>query len=163
MAVSGDLDFYTTSAQVIPVLFIVLAFEMRGMSSSFVPDDVTRAVVGDLPNRGVVIFRALYTIVVTLVLTIGEAAAFIGIVYGFEPKFYAGHVGWFVFLALIFGGTGVITPLLSVQINLILSLFIDSGGQADNSIPNDIRLCILFCGVFLVLYFIASMMWALIH
>ncbi len=111
-------DFYAVAAQVIPVLFIALAFETR--SKSFLPEELHED--QSKAGRRLEVTAACYSLVVTLFLAGGEVAALVGIRLGTEPDFHMFHTAWFVTLGLFIGGTGVVVPIALRQ------LWVISGG-----------------------------------
>jgi hypothetical protein len=147
-------EFYSFAAATIPVLFLTLAFQQR-TTGGFLSDDVATA-LGTQRSRGMDIFRASYTLVVTLILIFGEAAALVGLVKGFPLVFHAGYIGWFILGALIVGGFGVVAPTLITQLDIILPL----KGDQPLSLIRTIWL-LSFAG--LVVYSVASIISALLN
>jgi hypothetical protein len=69
-----DFDFFSSAAQIIPLIFLVLAFEFRGQGNQFLPVDLQ----GDPKRpeaRDVRYYAAIYTIAMTAVLAVGETVA----------------------------------------------------------------------------------------
>jgi hypothetical protein len=105
-----DLSFYSTAAQVIPVILLVLAFEFRGRGFVFLPEGL----LADL-NPG---FRAVYTILLALALFLGEAGSFFVLGTGRTSLVAEALIG----ACMVFGGLGIIAPILLIQFNEIAAL-----------------------------------------
>jgi hypothetical protein len=117
LPVSGE-SFFSTSAQIIPVMFLTLAFEVRG--EGFMPDEATVAILGKEQLRKTEFLRACYTTLVTIILVIGESAALLGLGHQSPVRFRIGDIGWVVASALVVGGFGIVSPLVIIQIHQLL-------------------------------------------
>ena len=116
MAGSDAVEFYGMAAQIIPVLFVALAFELG--KRSFLPDDDIEKLARGAEPRADQIRRvaAAYTLVVTLALVLGEAAALIGMSHGHSVSFQFADTGWWVASAITIGGVGLAAPLFVRQL-----------------------------------------------
>jgi hypothetical protein len=111
-----SFDFFSTAAQVIPLIFVVLAVEFRGQGFAFVP----RELIGEsadtqsptsLKEAG----TAAYSMVLALVLALGEGAA-LHVLAGDDTW---GGWKWLVGSCLVAGGVGVIAHVLILQYNVV--------------------------------------------
>jgi hypothetical protein len=96
--------FYGAAAGAIPLLYIALAVDER---ASRVVEGLVTLFMDETPNRPVVIavLRGLYLAVVTAVLISGAGAAFAGLAHPeWGLRFAQGYTGFFVAVALAFGG-----------------------------------------------------------
>ncbi|WP_327031831.1 hypothetical protein [Micromonospora ureilytica] len=112
------MEFYATAAQVIPVLFLAMAFESRMLfrrPDSYI-DDTDDPATWNGTQIVVVIF-------VTILMAIAEFAALVGLFRGKQ----VGLVNGLVWLGLTAGLIGVIMPVVSFQVEL-LKQHLKSGG-----------------------------------
>jgi hypothetical protein len=145
-------EFYSFAAGIIPVLFLTLAFQQRS-TRGFLSNDVATALQIQ-PSRGMDLFRAWYTLVVTLILASGEAAAIIGLIHHAPLKFSGGYIGSLLIGTLLAGGFGVVAPTLMIQLDTI---FPDTGVS-----PLTRTFILLMLGAFCCC-FIGFFIWALLH
>ena len=97
------MTFYSTAAQVLPIIFLVLAFEFHGPGFRFLPADLST----ENPKA-----EAAYTLFLAIVIVAGEATALFVLV-GHEPS---RATEWLVGGALIVGGLGVMVPVVMIQL-----------------------------------------------
>lgn len=144
-------EFYAVAAQVIPLMFISLAFESR--SKTFLPPEIQEG-LNEQGARRVELLGAWYTIFVTLVLAIGEMAALLGLRIRGPLNFSPLHTAWFVLAGLVIGGVGIIIPLMVRQVWAI------SGVHQELTLFR-LVLAVVVTGV--LVYVVASFAEALIH
>ncbi len=114
------MEFFSTAAQVIPVLFLVLAFQMRG---NFSPDPIAamlyadpqvaqenyeQVVEGVWHARLATAFSLCLSLIGLSLMAVGEAVALHALHKGRAPSAAA---EW-VWIALAFGGAAVVLPLV---------------------------------------------------
>lgn len=98
------MTFYSTAAQIIPIIFLALAFEFRGEGFRFLPAGLS---TDDDPK-----FEAAYSLFLASALAAGEATALLVLV-GHEPSQFT---KWLVGTALTVGGLGVLIPVVMMQL-----------------------------------------------
>src|SRR5829696_7807414 len=112
-----DFDFYSTAAQVIPLIFVALAFEFRGQGGQFLPrelqGDTPAAEASDGTGRGILLWAAVYTFVMTLVLATGEVVALL--VIANDTVWWGSRL--IVASSLVIGGLGIVGPIGLQQYN----------------------------------------------
>ena len=151
---ANALEFYATSAAILPVFYLTLAVEQR--SSGFFSDDV--ASIFAAPNsRAVRAFRSIYALFVTFTIAIGEGAALIGMVIDAPLRFDSGYLGEFVLVALVVGGFGVVAPTVVVHADQMYRAVIDDSAL---TLP---RTIFILGAMTVFVWMIFSFMWALIH
>jgi hypothetical protein len=109
----GTNEFFPIAAQVIPVLWLAMAFEQH--SGAFVPD-VVIGVFASPQSGSARVIRAVYALVVTVFLVVGEVAAIYGVVYQVDLTFTPGHVSSIAMAGLVVGGVGVVAPTVMTQV-----------------------------------------------
>ena len=110
----ATFDFFSTSAQIIPLIFLVLAFEFRSEGNQFLPADLQgkpdQTQTGDIRY-----YAAIYTVAMTLVLAIGESAALH--VLASDDRWLGWK--WIVGGSMTIGALGVIVPIALQQVATI--------------------------------------------
>jgi hypothetical protein len=103
MAPGGD--FYTTAAQIIPLIFVAIAFEGRTI---WKPELWERwAVSPDAMS----LIRVIHLSVTTFALVVGEAAALWALGDNAPISFQAGYSGWIIGWCLGIGGMALIAQV----------------------------------------------------
>lgn len=148
-------DFYTTSAAILPVFYLTLAVEQR--ANGFFSDEVAQAFAAP-DNRALLIFRSAYSLLVTLVLAIGEAAAIVGIVTDAPLRFSDLYLGEFVLAGLVVGGFGVVAPTVVVHANALFQLVL--GVDPHLTL---LRILAILGGLAFFVYMTAVLVSALLH
>lgn len=121
-------DFYSTAAQVIPLIFVALAFEFRGQGGQFLPADLlpspperqrqqsvdeTRTAETSPKGRAILRWAAVYTFLMTLVLATGEVVALHVLAYDDIWEGSRLVVG----ATLTIGALGIVVPIGIQQLN----------------------------------------------
>ena len=149
--------FYTTSAAVLPVFYLTLAFEQN--QSAFFSDEVASAFAS--PNSvGVRVFRAGYSLWVTLSIACGEAAAFVGMATDAPLRFEFGWLGQVVAWGLAIGGLGVVAPLVVLQVDQLWRALAVTDDMKKLTL---IRVAVIMMTLGFVVYLVSFLIWALIH
>lgn len=107
----GSFDFYTTAAQVIPLVFVAIAFEGRTM---WKPDQWEGFGVS---KEWMVLIRATHMVVTTFFLVLGEAAALWALGHDAPVRFDSASPASLVGISLVAGGL-LLVAQVSVQIQL---------------------------------------------
>jgi hypothetical protein len=111
-----NFDFFSTTAQVIPLLFVVLAVEFRGGGFAFVPKELLgKPAPEEAPPSALEAGAAAYSMFLIVVLAIGEGSA----LHVLSADATWGGWKWMVGSSLVVGSVGVIAPLLILQYNVI--------------------------------------------
>lgn len=113
---SGDpLAFYSTSAGVIPVIMLALAFQFGSAGFRFVPERILPPEPDPARRARRDAWISLYSLVVLAILLIGEAVALFVIAVGAPQPWWGALVGG----ALIVGAAGLVIPIVIAQVNAI--------------------------------------------
>ena len=91
------MEFHATAAQVIPLIFVAIAFEARTVWS------LSSWYRFGYAKEDVFWIRIFLVIVPTFILIIGETAALWALAHDTEPRFEAGYPGWLIAGALYVG------------------------------------------------------------
>ena len=116
-----DFDFYSTAAQVIPLVFVALAFEFRGQGGQFLPSELqpgSSSAEDNASDQAILRYAAVYTFLMTLVLAAGEVGALLVIAY---DNVWRG-ARFLVGASLTIGAVGIIVPIGVQQFNTWIRL-----------------------------------------
>lgn len=108
------MNFYVTAAQVIPVLYVAMAFESRGLLRR--PDYDTNPTETDA-------MESVHFVVVALLMAAGELAALAGIEGERGDWIYA-----LVWCGLLSGLVGVVVPRIEYELRVIKKHY-EAGGR----------------------------------
>lgn len=149
-------DFYSSAAQIIPVLYLALAFQTQG--APFVNDQLAQLLTWTTAQ--VQVARSLLAVVLTATLAAGEAAAFYGMANSAPLAFTSGHTSTIVAWSMAIGGAAVIAlPIVQALTPVLLALVPDTTGAH----MNRVRAGLVLAVVSLVLYLVWSTLQALIN
>ncbi|HEX8690286.1 MAG TPA: hypothetical protein VF729_08585 [Solirubrobacterales bacterium] len=118
----GSGDFYTTAAQVIPLIFVAIAFEGRAI---WKPELWEKWAISPHAMSWI---RMIHMSMTTFALVIGETAALWALGHDASVSFEAGYPGWIIGWCLGIGGMALIAQVVA---QVALELFGGAEGASD--------------------------------